>query len=104
MPAKKILDKAGKIKQEKNRLTKVFKDLDKNKLTTVAPLINTAAFLAVSLDELQDEINESGYVEKYQNGANQHGIKQSSFVETHIAMTRNLSTITKQSVFFAPLQ
>lgn len=102
MPAKKILDKAGKIKREKNRLNKVFKDLDKNKFATVQSLINTAAFIAISLDELQDEINKKGYTEKYKNGANQYGIKQSSTVETHIAMTRNLTTIIKQLTDLAP--
>ena len=45
--------------------------MDKNKRDTVQPLIKTAAFLAVSLDELQEIINSEGYTVEYQNGANQ---------------------------------
>ena len=47
-----------------------------------------AAFMAVSLEELQEIINEEGYTVEYQNGANQSGTKQSDAVKTHIAMTK----------------
>jgi adenine specific DNA methylase Mod len=102
MSRKKEMDKAGKVRREKLRLSKVFKDLDKNKLATVKPLINTAAFIAVTLDELQEIINNEGYVSEYKNGANQYGKKQSEAVEIHIAMTRNLTTIIKQLTDLAP--
>ena len=102
MPKRKELDKAGKIKQEKNRLNRVFKTLDKNKLATVQSLINTAAFIAVTLDEIQEIINTEGYISEYKNGANQFGKKQSEAVEIHIAMTRNLTTIIKQLSDLAP--
>jgi hypothetical protein len=102
MPRKTELDKAGKIKKEKGRLNRVFKTLDKNKLATVQSLINTAAFIAVTLDELQEIINTEGYISEYKNGANQYGKKQSEAVEIHIAMTRNLTTIIKQLSDLAP--
>ena len=102
VPKKVELDKNGKIKREKNRLNKVFKTLDKNKLATVQSLINTAAFIAVTLEELQEIINREGYISEYKNGANQFGKKQSEAVEIHIQMTRNLTTIIKQLSDLAP--
>ena len=102
MPSRKELDKNGKIKKEKGRLSKVFKTLDKNKLATVQPLINTAAFIAVTLEELQEIINTEGYISEYKNGANQYGKKQSEAVEIHIQMTRNLTTIIKQLADLVP--
>ena len=102
MPRKKELDKTGKIKQEKNRLNRVFKTLDKNKLATVQSLINTAAFIAVSLGELEEIINNEGYTHEYQNGKDQKGIKQTVEVKAHIEMTRNLTTIIKQLSDLAP--
>lgn len=69
MATKKELTKDQKIKKEISRLKRVFRDLDKNKLQTVESLIRNAAFMAVSLEELQEIINEEGYTVEYQNGA-----------------------------------
>jgi len=104
VPAKKIYTKEEKIKREIKRLNKIFECLDQNKAATLQTLIHTAAFIAVSLDELQEIINEQGYTEEYKNGANQYGVKQSSAVETHIQMTRNQTTIIKQLVDLAPAE
>lgn len=102
MPTKKDLTKEAKIKREYNRLRKIFSGLDKNMQTTVDSLLRNAAFMAVSLEELQDEINREGYVVEYQNGANQSGTKQSDAVKTHIAMTKNHAGIIKQLCDLVP--
>lgn len=102
MPKRKEETKESKIKKEIARLNKIFCDLDKNKLGAVESLIKNAAFMAVSLDELQEIINEEGYVSEYQNGANQYGTKQNDAVKTHIAMTKNHSSIIKQLAELAP--
>ena len=96
LTTKKEYSKDQRIKKEIDRLKRVFKDLDKNKLQTVESLIRTAAFMAVSLEELQGIINEEGYTDEYQNGENQYGRKQSDAVKTHIAMTKNHAIIMKQ--------
>lgn len=102
MTTKKDLTKEAKIKREYNRLRKIFSGLDKNMQTTVDSLLRNAAFMAVSLEELQDEINREGYVVEYQNGANQSGTKQSDAVKTHIAMTKNHAGIIKQLCDLVP--
>ena len=99
MATKKDLTKEEKIKREFSRLKRIFKDLDKNKLQTVESLIKNAA---VSLEELQEIINEEGYTVEYQNGANQSGTKQSDAVKTHIAMTKNHAAIIKQLCDLVP--
>lgn len=102
MATKKELTKEQKIKKEIARLKRVFKDLDKNKLQTVESLIKNAAFMAVSLEELQEIINAEGYVVEYQNGENQKGTKQNDAVKTHIAMTKNHAAIIKQLTDLVP--
>ncbi len=102
MPTKKDLTKEERIKQEYNRLRRIFSNLDKNKKTTVDSLLRNAAFMSVSLDELQEEINREGYTVEYQNGANQSGTKQSDAVKTHIAMTKNHAAIIKQLCDLVP--
>lgn len=96
------ITKEQKIKKEYLRLKRIFKGLEKGKLQTVESLIRNAAFMAVSLDELQEQINAEGYVVEYQNGANQSGTKQSDAVKTHIAMTKNHAAIIKQLCDLVP--
>ena len=96
--------KEAAIRKEELRLKRAFKDLDKNKMSTVKQLISTAAFLSVTLRDLEDEINRNGVTEEYQNGANQYGVKQSAAAVTHIAMTKNLTSIMKQLADLVPAE
>lgn len=96
MADKKIASKDAKVRKEVIRLKKVFKDLDKNMLYTVISLIQNAAFMSITLEELQDTINENGCISEYQNGENQFGTKKSPEIDIHIAMTRNHAAIIKQ--------
>ena len=102
MATKKFLSNEEKIKREVNRLKKIFKDLDKNMLATVLPLIQNAAFMSVTLDELQEAINRDGCVSEYKNGENQYGMKKSPEVEIHIAMTKNYTVVIKQLAELVP--
>ena len=99
---KKILSKEEKIKRELNRLKKTFRDLDKNMLATVLPLIQNAAFMSVTLEELQEAINRDGCVSEYKNGENQYGTKKSPEVEIHIAMSKNHAVVFKQLAELVP--
>lgn len=102
MTNKKELTKEDKVKRETKRLEKLFEGLDKNKLQTVKNLIKNAAFMSVTLQELQDTINAEGYTSEYQNGENQRGVKKSPEVEIHIAMTKNYVAAIKQLVDLVP--
>ena len=98
----KQIEKQKAIKRETSRLKSVFRDLDKNMLKTVDSLIRNAAFMSVSLAEIQEIINLEGYVVPYKNGEHQHGTKQSDAVKTHIAMTKNHASIIKQLTDLVP--
>ncbi len=102
MAIKKELSKEEKITKEERRLKKALQDLDKNKLAVVAPLIKSAAFMIVSLSELEESINKNGYTSEYQNGENQYGTKQSDEVKTLLAMQKNLTAAIKTLADVAP--
>jgi len=102
MPTYKDKTKEEKIKYHKARLRGIYKNLDANKMKAVESLIQNAAFMTVTLEDLQATITEKGITETYQNGANQSGTKQSEAVKTHIAMTRNHATIIKTLADLAP--
>lgn len=94
--------KTALIKRERARMAEIFRDLDENKLKIVGPLISRAAFLTVSIAELEEQINREGWTEEYQNGSAQKGVKRSAAADAHIALTKNLTAITKQLLEIVP--
>lgn len=96
MADKKELTKDMKIRKEKNRLKGIFRDLEENKKKLLIPLIEKAAFMSVELDELQEAIEQDGWISEYKNGENQFGTKKSPVAETYIALSKNYAAIVKQ--------
>jgi hypothetical protein len=97
------LTKEQRISKEMSRLKKLFKDIPKNIMNSVLALIRNAAFMTVTLEDLQEEINKNGAVSEYQNGENQWGIKKSPEVEIYNTMIKNLSTVIKQLTELVPV-
>ena len=95
-------EKEKLIKKEKNKLKKIFKEIDKNKLDFCMTLIDRLAWLNVSVKELENKIDIEGTTIPYDNGGGQSGIKDNPDVKTLIQYTRNITTITKQLVDLVP--
>ena len=79
-------NKETRIAAERERLNALFADLDANQLQAAAGLISSAAFLAVSLEDLESEINANGYIDSYTNGSNQAGEKISAAVQAYATL------------------
>ena len=94
--------KMQRIDAERERLQEVFKDLEPNKLRTCQALIDRAAFITISLEELEAQLNKTGWVEQYQNGENQSGMKKAAAADVHISLTKNLNAIVKQLLEIVP--
>lgn len=94
--------KSTRISREKARLMELFKDLEPNKLQTCIALIDRAAFITVSLQDVEDQLNDIGFTEYYQNGESQSGWKKSAAADVHISLTKNLNTIIKQLLELVP--
>lgn len=62
MAEKKELSKDDKIKKEMNKLKRIFKDIRKDRKSLCENLIKNAAFMSVTLEELQEDINNRGTV------------------------------------------
>lgn len=90
------LSKEKRISKEVARLKKLFKNIPKDTTNAVLALIKNAAFMTVTLEDLQEKINQQGPVSEYQNGENQWGTKKSPEVEIYNTMIKNLSTVIKQ--------
>ena len=94
--------KETRINREKARLQEIFKDLEPNKLSTCQALIARAAFITISLEDLEIELNETGWTEYYQNGDKQSGIKKAAAADVHISLVKNLNAIMKQLLDLVP--
>ena len=94
-----MTEKEKKIRKETRRLLKVLEGLEPNKLET---LIDRAAYITVSLQELEEELNLYGWTEEYNNGRLQSGMKKSAAAEVHISLTKNLNAIMKQLLDLVP--
>ena len=91
-----------KIKQQENKLKKIFKELDKYTLPLVQNLITEAAFMSVTLEANRKHIEEHGVKELYMNGKGQFGYKESVESKNYNAMIKNYSNVVKQLVDFLP--
>lgn len=75
----------------------------KKKIKTLAPdkqerankLLEKIIFMDAQLSELQEVIEEKGWTEEYQNGANQFGIKKSTEGDVYNTLIKNYTTAMK---------
>ena len=84
------------IQAEYERLKALFEGAPEKQLQLADKELQRAAFLAVTLDILEDDISKNGYTEEYQNGANQRGRKKTPAADLHVSFTKNYVTIMKQ--------
>lgn len=90
------IERHDKIKKEVKRLNKSLVDLDNKRKITLKKLIEEIAFLSVTLEETRQIIIRDGIIEKYQNGANQHGVKRSAAVDVYDRFITSYSKIINQ--------
>lgn len=98
----KELKKADLISKELKKLKKIFKNIPKDKKNLVEKLIESAAFMAVELKELEDHISIFGVSEEYQNGKDQYGTKMSTESSAYNTMIKNYTSIIKQLIELLP--
>lgn len=94
--AKEIAEYKREITAEKNKLTKIFADSDKNIRKIAAPLIENASYMKVELAHLKKYNIENGIKEVYMNGKGQFGFKESIESKTYNTMFKNYSAVIKQ--------
>lgn len=95
-------DKLERVDKEIKRIKKLLKAVNKDTLATLHSLVKNAAFMSVTLDDLQDSMNANGVISEYQNGENQWGTKKSPEVEIYNTMIKNHMAIMKQLVDLLP--
>ena len=96
------LEKEKEIKQEINRINGFLKEIEPKVKKGVKSLIENVAYMAVTLRELRDDINQEGLITEYQNGENQFGTKKSPKVEIYNTMVKNYTSSFKTLLDLLP--
>lgn len=97
-----LIEKNKRIKKETNRLKKLFTNLEENKKKIAEKLIENAAFMSITLEDLKKDIVKYGVKETYVNGKDQYGFKESIESKTYNTMIKNYMNIVKQLNDMAP--
>lgn len=89
------------IKNEIVRLTRVFKEIEKNKRLTTKGLIEEAAYMKATLKELKESIDESGPIDKMQQG--EYSIlREHPALKAYNTMVQRYTTVIKELTNLLP--
>lgn len=94
--------KQQEIKKEITKINRLYKDMDSKVKKSVSSLIENAAFMAVTLRELQEYLNKNGLTCEYQNGENQWGTKKAPEIEIYNTMIKNFISAMKSLTDLLP--
>ncbi|MEK3855947.1 hypothetical protein [Cytobacillus sp. FSL H8-0458] len=101
MSKKELTEKEKNIKKEVSRLNKIFKEFDKNKKSAVESLVQEAAFMRATLNELKEDINAKGAIDEMQQG--EYSIlRESPAVKTYNTMIQRYTTVCKELFSLLP--
>lgn len=89
------LAKTKRINREKNRLRKIFKEIDENKKKLVLTTIDDIAFMTITMQDLRKNIIRDGTTVEYKNGENQYGMKQSPDAQLYLQFSQKQTQAMK---------
>lgn len=87
--------KEERICSELKRISVFFEKIDGNQRAIIQPLLQNAAFMRVTLEDLQEVINSEGVTDEYKNGANQFGVKPSATLQAYNTLVKNYIAVIK---------
>lgn len=102
------LEREKKIKQEINRIKKIYKNLDKDKIKIVDGLVTEASFMKLSLAELREDLFRNGCVEEYtqftKSGDSQTFDRERPQFKIYATLIQRYSNVMKQLIDYMPVE
>jgi hypothetical protein len=97
------LSKDERIKKEEKRLKRIYKNIDKDKKAIIDGLIQRAAYMRVSLEDYEKDLNEKGYVELFtQSEKTEPYERERPVARLYNTMNKNYQSIIKQLTDLIP--
>ena len=95
--SKKEITKAERISTEDKRLRKIYKDLKKDKIATVDGLIRRAAYMRITLEDMEIDLDTNGFVELFsQSEKTEPYERERPVARLYNTMNKNYQSIIKQ--------
>lgn len=90
------------VAREVDRLTKNFSKIDGKRRAIIRGLIERAAFMRVSLDDLEKDLNTNGFTELFSQGDQAPYERKRPTAELYNTMNANYQKIIKQLTDLVP--
>lgn len=99
------LEKEKKIRAEKNRIIKIYKNinLDKDITKVLEGLVSDAAFMRVAIEEIKVELIKKGMMEKFKNGS-QEFMREKPEAKLFLNFMKQYANTMKQLIDLMPVQ
>ena len=103
MARRKELSKEERVSNEMKRLLEIFSDLDGVSLASIDGLLRRAAYMRVTLEDYEKDLDKGGYVEMFTQSTNTPPYERERPVaRLYNSMNRNYQLIMKQLVESLP--
>lgn len=90
-------EKKKRVRKEYNRIKKIYKDMPPDVKTTVDSLIHRAAFMRVSLEDMEEDLDERGFVEFFsQSEKTEPYERERPVARLYNTLNKNYQSIMKQ--------
>lgn len=97
------LDKRKRINEEKARLIRIYSILSKETNEIIDGLISRAAYMKVSLEDYEEDLDQNGYVEKFTQSLDTEPYERERPVaRLYNTMNKNYQSIVKQLTEMIP--
>lgn len=90
-----------RIRTEYNRLKRLLKELSKERLQAADGMLKRIAFMAVTLEDLEEDINDNGEIESFTQGESTYD-RQRPAVTVYNTTIKNYTTACKQIAELLP--
>lgn len=95
------LEKEKNIKQEINRVKKLYKDFPRDKVKAIEGLINEAVFMKITLQETREDLIKFGMTEMFEQGS-QSFKRERPEVKIYTTLIQRYSNVMKQLIDLLP--
>lgn len=97
-------EKQARIDKEQKRLTRLYSKIDKKRKAVIQGLIERAAFMRVSLDDMEEDLNVYGFTEMFQQGRQEPYERERPVAKQYNSMNTSYQKIIKQLTDLLPKQ
>ena len=95
-------ERTKRLTKEKTKLSIITKKMSAEQKIVTGPLIENIAFCVVQLDEVRAELNRDGFYERYKNGKNQYGNKETIASKQFVSLGKLHTVLLNRLKDFIP--